>query len=232
MIHLVCPIDRLPLDDNLRCGKGHSYSRRDGTIDFIIGDVKDNDLLDKVAPLYEDIWAPLGFVITARTTYSSVLKEAALFTSGDQFLDVGTGPGKIFDYVRCNECYGLDISFKFLKILRRKRPSVVGVRADARSLPFPDEVFSGVSSMFVLHMLDDPGKAISEISRVMKGDGKCALGLLTKSGFLSNLLSRWWKIDLKTGVFYTGLLEREGLEIVRTKRHGIWSIIMCRKVKA
>ncbi|MEM4130904.1 MAG: class I SAM-dependent methyltransferase, partial [Metallosphaera sp.] len=64
------------------------------------------------------------------------------------------------------------------------------------------------------------------------GDGKCALGLLTKSGFLSNLLSRWWKIDLKTEVFYTGLLEREGLEIVRTKRLGIWSIIMCRKVKA
>lgn len=136
MVNLVCPQDKLPLTSDLKCPKGHVYRQIDGIYDFLLGEPKNSDVLEKVAPFYEGIYAPLGFLITGRTRYSTILREAGFYSSGEEFLDIGTGPGKIFDYVSCQQCYGLDISLRFLRILKRNRKNVTPIRGDAMSLPF------------------------------------------------------------------------------------------------
>ncbi|WP_252896438.1 class I SAM-dependent methyltransferase [Metallosphaera hakonensis] len=204
MVNLVCPQDKLPLTSDLKCPKGHVYRQIDGIYDFLLGEPKNSDVLEKVAPFYEGIYAPLGFLITGRTRYSTILREAGFYSSGEEFLDIGTGPGKIFDYVSCQQCYGLDISLRFLRILKRNRKNVTPIRGDAMSLPFSDESFSGASAMFVIHMLSDPVQALSEMSRVLKRKGRCSLGLLTKNGWVANLLAKWWKLELRSESFYIG----------------------------
>ncbi|QKQ99656.1 class I SAM-dependent methyltransferase [Metallosphaera tengchongensis] len=229
MVNFVCPLDRLPLDKDLKCPRNHQFKFDDGVYDFLGYEPKNNDVLEKVAPLYEGVWAPLGFLITGRSSYSKMLKDAAHYANAREFLDVGTGPGKIFDYVDCRECYGLDISRKFLKILKAKRPNVISVRGDAKALPFPDESFSGVSSIFVIHMLDEPSKALSEISRVLRRGGKCSIGVLTSRGSVANLLSKWWKLELKAESFYIGSLENLNLRIYGSSHMGPWTIFKCQK---
>ncbi|BCS91713.1 Ubiquinone/menaquinone biosynthesis C-methyltransferase UbiE [Metallosphaera sp. J1] len=225
----VCPVDRLPLSNDLKCPKGHAYRVVDGIYDFLQQEPKSNDILEKVAPLYEDVWAPLGFLITGKATYSSVLRDVASHSSGREFLDVGTGPGKIFEYVKCENCYGLDISLKFLRILKERRPRVIAVRGDAVSLPFGDESFDGVTSMFVIHMFPDPSKPVSEISRVLKRNGKCTMGVLTRRGRIAELLSKWWKLELRPESFYVGISERFELKTSSIRQMGPWSLINCVK---
>ena len=44
--------------------------------------------------------------------------------------------------------------------------------ANILDLPFPDESFDGVIAANVIHLLDDPYKALSELDRVCRPDGK------------------------------------------------------------
>ncbi len=229
MIPLVCPVHRTILSSDLECPAGHRYTFVNGIPDFV-GTPNVPDLLERVAPFYESLWAPLGMLVTARRTYSSILKEAGSFTKADTYLDIGTGTGKIFDYVPCSDCVGLDLSLRFLEILKSKRSKVRVIRGDATSLPFPSESFQGVNSMLVLHMLNEPAVGISEISRVLVKGGRCSVGVLVEGGFLSSFLSSWWKLRPRTQEYYEKALEGHGLKVVHMERIGPWAFIKCEKL--
>ena len=62
-----------------------------------------------------------------------------------------------------------------LKQARKKcgaSPNVEIRSADILHLPFPDELFDVVIAANVIHLLDDPYKALSELDRVCKPGGK------------------------------------------------------------
>ncbi len=226
---LVCPIDKTPLNENLICEKGHKFQIIDGIYDFIGKDIETDRILETVAPFYENVWAPLGFLLTTGNTYSTILRNSSDFVQGNTLLDIGTGTGKIFDFARCNTCIGLDVSIKFLKILKQKRSNVVAIRGDARSLPIKSESIDGISSMFVLHMLENPALGLKEISRVLKNGGKCSIGVLVRGSVISSILGKWWKIDLKYQDYYISNLKDNGLEIIEYKTLGPWRIFKCKK---
>ena len=46
---------------------------------------------------------------------------------------------------------------------------------DAKNLPFDDEMFDGITSMFVVYYIDDPEVYLREIYRVLKCGGVLAL---------------------------------------------------------
>lgn len=228
---LACPLDGSKLNQNLECEKGHKFLYNDGIYDFIMKDIKTEGILESIAPLYENLWAPLGFFITSFSSYYSLYKDAAKFLSAEKFLDIGTGPGKIFDYVSCKTCVGLDISLKFLSILKKKRGSrVIPVRGDAISLPFLSSSFDSVSSFLTLHMLDNPSLGIKEISRVLKKGGRCEIVVLVRSNVISTILSKWWKLNLKHKDYYISLLRENEFEILESKDLGPWSLFKCQKV--
>ncbi|WP_048100250.1 class I SAM-dependent methyltransferase [Candidatus Acidianus copahuensis] len=224
-----CPIDGSSLDDSLTCEKGHKFSYNNGIYDFINQDYKADKLLESVAPIYEQIWAPFGFFLTSALSYNSLLKKIGSIMSSEVVLDIGTGTGRLFDFTNCKTCIGMDISNKFLYILKQKRSKVIAVHGNAETLPIKSASVDSVSSILVIHMLKNPQVAIKEISRVLKNRGKCAIVVLISNGFISRILSKWWKINPKDDNYYVATIKEFSLKIKEKQIMGPWELFICEK---
>ncbi|MBP1358296.1 MAG: class I SAM-dependent methyltransferase [Sulfolobus sp.] len=225
---LRCPIDGSKFVDKWVCEKGHRFIERDGILDLLLEDIKNEKLLEMVAPFYESFYAPLGMFITSGRSYNYIMRKAGEIVSGNYVLDIGTGSGKIFDFVKCNTCVGLDISFKFLKILKNKRPKVLALRGNALKLPIADESIDGVSAMFMLHMLPSPLIAVREVERVLKHGGNFVSTVLTKNNFISNFLANVWKLKIYPIDYYMRIFEEVGFK-VQYEKMGAWTFFTCAK---
>jgi len=95
----------------------------------------------------------------------------------DRILDVGCGEAYIMKRLKGN-LVGIDLSSKALALAanRLKLYGTEGdlVMADARFLPFMSRCFDKVVCSELLEHIPSPGKAISEVSRVIKRGGKVA----------------------------------------------------------
>jgi ubiquinone/menaquinone biosynthesis C-methylase UbiE len=94
-------------------------------------------------------------------------------------LDVGTGTGWVLQVLasRCDRGEGVDLSREMLAVARdnleRAELSHCSVRqADMYDLPFGADSFDCVTIHQVLHFADDPARAISESSRVLRPGGR------------------------------------------------------------
>ncbi|MFP3346031.1 MAG: class I SAM-dependent methyltransferase [Sulfolobaceae archaeon] len=226
-----CPIDGSRFKDKWICENGHSFTEIDGIIDFMKDEKIENpDILEKVAGVYEQLWAPFGMFLTSGgKTYSSIMRSSGEYVSGNLVIDIGTGTGKLFDYTKCEVCIGVDISTKFLRILKRKRSNVIAVRANANRLPFNNEIADGISAMFVLHMIPSKAVVLNEIFRVLKGKGKCVSSVLTNNNSFSRFLAKWWKLELFSVGYYIKLLKEVGFEKIEYQKIGAWTLFKCAK---
>ncbi len=101
----------------------------------------------------------------------------------ENLLDAGTGTGRMLELLspHVNRAVGLDVSPEMLAIARdrlmRSNIAQCQVRlGDTYRLPFPDggtlTGFDAVLFHQVLHYLDDPGAAVAEAARVMRGGAR------------------------------------------------------------
>jgi len=103
-----------------------------------------------------------------------VAKELA---TDDCVLECACGTGLITAAVagKCSKLVATDCSEGMLKQTRKKCGSYSNVEirtADILNLPFPDESFDAVIAANVIHLLDDPYKALSELDRICRPGGK------------------------------------------------------------
>ncbi len=105
-----------------------------------------------------------------------------------KILDIGCGNGRnLVPFAKLNfECYGVDFSKNMIEIARKKFERLglkcVFQTAHATDLPFKDESFDYVICIAVLHHLKkaECEKALSEIRRVLKNNGKGLLSVWNK----------------------------------------------------
>jgi ubiquinone/menaquinone biosynthesis C-methylase UbiE len=108
---------------------------------------------------------------------------------GKQVLDVGCGNG----YVTCQfaeagaNVVAIDLTERAVE-LTQVRLAQLGltaevIRADAEALPFGDETFDTVVSFGVIHHTPDTEKAVKELHRVLKPDGRLRLMLYHRNSF-------------------------------------------------
>ncbi|MBQ9519060.1 MAG: class I SAM-dependent methyltransferase [Firmicutes bacterium] len=95
----------------------------------------------------------------------------------DTVLECACGTGMLTKRIagKCSKLYATDFSVEMLKKARkkcRKYNNIAFKRADITNLKFPDNTFDKVIAANVIHLLDDPEKAISELFRVCKKGGK------------------------------------------------------------
>jgi ubiquinone/menaquinone biosynthesis C-methylase UbiE len=159
---------------------------------------------------------------------------------GKSVLEIGTGNGADAAMFALNGANytGVDLTETALEATR-KHFDVLGLRGtfqreNAEELSFPDESFDWVYSHGVLHHTPNPEKAINEVWRILKPNGRAIIMLYHKHSFnyyarimlymrarvLQKILSRpvKWKHDRE-------LLSTEGIVGIRgNQRPEVWDI--------
>jgi ubiquinone/menaquinone biosynthesis C-methylase UbiE len=87
-------------------------------------------------------------------------------------LDLGCGTGRNLPLYRHDaRVVGLDPARGPLRRARRRAPAVPLVQASAEALPFRDAVFDTVVSGLVFCSVDEPGRGLAEVRRVLRPAG-------------------------------------------------------------
>jgi SAM-dependent methyltransferase len=118
------------------------------------------------------------------------LCEAADLRTGWRVLDVATGAGNAAIAAARHGCdaVGVDYVPELLERSRERaeaeRLPVAFVEGDAEALPFPDDSFDAVTSVYGVMFAPDHQTAASELVRVCRPGGTIALASWTPEGFL------------------------------------------------
>ena len=128
---------------------------------------------DKVSPLY-DLFET---VYNGKVYNGTGEKVAELTDPSDIVLECACGTGAITQYIaqKCKKLLAADYSIGMLRQASkkcRKYENVSFRKADITDLRCPDNRFDQVVAGNVIHLLDNPVAAISELVRVCKPGGK------------------------------------------------------------
>ena len=131
---------------------------------------------DRVACVY-DLFV---HVINRKTHRSLRQMVAGQIAPGDRVLECACGTGLLSRAIaeRGAHLTATDFSEKMLEKARKNCAAFPGItfsRADIEALDFPDGSFDTVVAGNVIHLLDDPMKALAEMDRVCRSGGKLIL---------------------------------------------------------
>ena len=128
---------------------------------------------DRVAGVYD-----LFVNVVNRKTHRA-LREimAGLIDPGDEVLECACGTGLLTEVIaaKCGALTATDLSPKMLERAEKNCAAFRNItfrRADITALEFPDRAFDKVVAGNVIHLLDEPVKALRELERVCRGGGK------------------------------------------------------------
>jgi demethylmenaquinone methyltransferase / 2-methoxy-6-polyprenyl-1,4-benzoquinol methylase len=149
-------------------------------------------MFDRIAPVYD----AMNRVMTAgldqrwrRATARAVVRP------GDDVLDACCGTGDLA-LAAANEggrVTGLDFSERMLERARRKGPELDWVEGDLLALPFPDGSFDAATVGFGVRNVEDLGRGISELRRVLRPGGRLAILEITQPrGALAPFYRLWF----------------------------------------
>ena len=102
---------------------------------------------------------------------------AALITDGDRVLECACGTGLLTGVMapRCKSLIATDFSQKMLQRAEKKYGKYSNVQfaqADILHLPYPGNHFDAVVAANVIHLLEEPLRALGELDRVCRPGGK------------------------------------------------------------
>ena len=128
---------------------------------------------DKVAGVY-DIFVR---IINKKTHKMLIKKTVSLFTDQDEVLECACGTGMLSAPVAgvCRHLTATDFSENMLKRAKknfREGDNISFTHADIMNLPFEDNSFDKVVAANVIHLLDEPMKALCELRRVCRNGGQ------------------------------------------------------------
>lgn len=146
------------------------------------------ELFDRIAPHYD----LMNVVMTAGAwwLWKRAFRRLAGIPRGATVLDVGCGTAELTLLLARmvgprGRVVGVDLAPRMLEVGRRKvARSPLGARVelrqgDATNLPFADGAFDAAASAFVLRNVADLDRALREMARVVRADGRVAVMELT-----------------------------------------------------
>lgn len=131
---------------------------------------------DNVAWVY-DIFANF---INRKANRALCEAVAQMIQPEDEALECACGTGLLSGVIarRCKSLIATDFSVNMLRRAERKYRNLPNIRfepCDIMQLPYPDERFDVVIAANVIHLLDEPEKALQELSRVCRPGGRIIL---------------------------------------------------------
>lgn len=135
--------------------------------------MKDKIFWDKVAGVY-DI-----FVNLINRKVHKKLKDliSKTVTTDDEVLECACGTGLLTKVIidKCKKITATDISTNMLKVMRRKFKKNINIQieeGDVMKIEYADNSFDKVFAANVIHLLDEPKKALQELMRVCRPEGQ------------------------------------------------------------
>jgi ubiquinone/menaquinone biosynthesis C-methylase UbiE len=139
----------------------------------------DKQLMEKAyarwAPIYDALCGPI--FLNGRRAAANAAREV-----GGKVLEIGVGTGLSFDdYDETTEITGIDLSEPMIAKARERAssgryPFVKDLRVmDAHDLTFPDGSFDCVVGQFVITLVENPERVMSECVRVVRPGGQIIL---------------------------------------------------------
>jgi SAM-dependent methyltransferase len=126
---------------------------------------------------------------------ASPFAEFAGISSGQQVLDVGSGPGaltaELVERLGPAAVTAVDPSETFVAAARERFPEVAVRQAAAEELPFPDATFDAALAQLVVHFMADPVAGLREMARVAR-PGAAVAACVWDHGGGKGPLSLFW----------------------------------------
>jgi ubiquinone/menaquinone biosynthesis C-methylase UbiE len=144
---------------------------------------------DKISGIYD-----LYQIVNKKVNDEAAFLCAKQIKSNDIVLECACGTGIMTKFIApcCKKLVATDFSRKMLKQAKKKlkdQNNVLFRYADITDLKFKDNCFDKVVAANVIHLLDDPEKAMSELKRVVKPGGQIILPTyVAKTSKMSSLL--------------------------------------------
>ena len=127
------------------------------------------------APIYDVLCGPV--FLNGRRAAASAAREV-----GGRILEIGVGTGLSFDdYDASTEITGIDMSEPMIaraheRLKSGRYPFVKDLQVmDAHNMTFADATFDCVVGQFVITLVEDPERVLSECARVVKPGGQIIL---------------------------------------------------------
>jgi demethylmenaquinone methyltransferase / 2-methoxy-6-polyprenyl-1,4-benzoquinol methylase len=148
-------------------------------------------MFDRIAPVYDTMNRLMSAGLDQR--WRRITAESAV-RPGDRVLDVccGTGDLALAADAIGGRVTGIDFSERMLERAVRKSQAVEWRRGDALSLPFRDESFDAVTVGFGVRNLEDLGRGLAELRRVLRPGGRAAVLEITQPRGPLALFYRLW----------------------------------------
>jgi demethylmenaquinone methyltransferase / 2-methoxy-6-polyprenyl-1,4-benzoquinol methylase len=150
-------------------------------------------MFDRIAPVYD----AMNHAMTAGLDRRWRAETArAVVSPGDRVLDscCGTGDLAIACLRAGGRVTGLDFSERMLDRARRKSDEVEWVEGDALALPFAEGSFDAATVGFGVRNVEDLGKGLGELRRVLRPGGRLAiLEITTPRGLLRPFYKLWFE---------------------------------------
>jgi len=145
-------------------------------------------------------------------------------------LDVPCGTGTFSTFFSRDQYTGIDLGENYVKYASKKHPMKEFVVMDALNMTFANDSFDNVLVIGFLHHLsdEDSSKALSEIKRVLKPDGKLLLIEDSPTRDKWNVIDKYLqKLDegenIRPAEYYEGVLKNLfTIERTYPMRAGIW----------
>ena len=127
------------------------------------------------AQAYQDLFVPALF-----GQWAPKLTDCARMRHGQSVLDVACGTGVVARAARDvvgpgSRVVGIDLNPSMLQVARDASPDLEWVLGDAEDLPFADAEFDVALCQSALFFFPDPGRAVTEMARVVVPGGVVAL---------------------------------------------------------
>ena len=131
--------------------------------------------------------------------YSAVLAplfaDFAGVASGQQVLDVGSGPGaltgELVARLGAGSVSAVDPSEPFVAAIAERYPDVRVEHAPAEHLPFADDSFDAALAQLVVHFMADPVAGLRELARVTRPGGVVAACVWDHAGGQTPIGAFW-----------------------------------------
>jgi ubiquinone/menaquinone biosynthesis C-methylase UbiE len=133
-------------------------------------------VMTNIIELYNNLIVKLQeFIYTIGTSKRiQVMSEYLDIRPNDILLDIGGNSGKVTEAYsnNCGEIVVLEPKRNIVEYGKSRRPNIKFIEGQAENISLPNEYFDKVIASASFHHFSDQDKALEEMKRVLKPDGK------------------------------------------------------------